>query len=58
MNFLKIDTPSVKDAVKKISKYATDSQFHPIIVDTAGRLHIDDELMKELKDVKDELSPF
>src|SRR6266849_2427772 len=28
-----------------------------ILVDTAGRLHIDDELMKELSDLKRELSP-
>src|SRR5579872_494607 len=29
-----------------------------ILVDTAGRLHIDDELMKELSDLKRDLSPI
>jgi len=28
-----------------------------IIIDTAGRLHIDDTLMKELKNIKDEITP-
>jgi signal recognition particle subunit SRP54 len=29
----------------------------PVIVDTAGRMHVDEELMKELKDVKEILNP-
>ncbi len=58
LNFLKIEERSVKDAVKTISRHVNDSQFHPVIVDTAGRLHIDDELMKELIEVKEELNPF
>ncbi len=33
------------------------SAYDVILVDTAGRLHIDDELMKELGELKRELSP-
>ncbi len=33
------------------------SAYDVILVDTAGRLHIDDELMKELSELKRELSP-
>ena len=33
------------------------SAFDVVLVDTAGRLHIDDELMKELSDLKRELNP-
>ncbi len=29
-----------------------------VIIDTAGRLHVDDELMSELKDVRDAMSKF
>jgi len=33
------------------------SAYDVIVVDTAGRLHIDDELMKELSELKRELAP-
>src|SRR5713101_1801414 len=33
------------------------SAYDVVLVDTAGRLHIDDELMKELGELKRELSP-
>ena len=33
------------------------SAYDVILVDTAGRLHIDDDLMKELSDLKRELNP-
>ena len=42
---------------KKALEYAKQGGFDVIIFDTAGRLHIDDALMKELQDVKDFLSP-
>ena len=38
-------------------EYASDNHFDTVILDTAGRLHIDDDLMKELKAVKQRLSP-
>jgi signal recognition particle subunit SRP54 len=36
---------------------ARDSAHDVLIIDTAGRLHIDDELMTELREIKDALNP-
>jgi len=44
-------------ALKELVKFSVNRAFDPIIVDTAGRLHIDDELMEELRIVKDALKP-
>ncbi len=38
-------------------KYAKDNGFDVVILDTAGRLHIDEALMDELKNVKAEVNP-
>ncbi len=38
-------------------KYSNQNGFDVLIVDTAGRLHIDEELMQELIDLKRNLSP-
>ncbi len=49
-----------KDAVavaKNGMQYAKDNHHDTVIVDTAGRLHIDDELMQELKGVVDSTTP-
>lgn len=37
--------------------YARSEQFDLIIIDTAGRLHINEELMDELKNIKSEIKP-
>ena len=37
--------------------YAKKQGFDTVILDTAGRLHIDEKLMKELKDIKAEVQP-
>lgn len=42
-----------KEAVAHAVKHGND----PIILDTAGRLHIDEELMDELADIKKEVTP-
>ncbi|MBF0466063.1 MAG: signal recognition particle protein [Nitrospirae bacterium] len=42
-----------RDAITEAKKEARDIVF----VDTAGRLHIDDELMGQLKDIKDAVQP-
>ncbi len=42
-----------KAGVEHAKKYGNDV----VIVDTAGRLHIDEKLMDELKDVKSEIAP-
>jgi signal recognition particle subunit SRP54 len=47
----------LKEIVNELLNYVKDRGFNPLIVDTAGRLHIDEELMEELKEVKDLLQP-
>ena len=42
-----------KEAVEHAIKHGND----PVIIDTAGRLHIDEELMRELSDIKAQTSP-
>ncbi|HEU4865313.1 MAG TPA: signal recognition particle protein [Actinomycetota bacterium] len=49
-----------KDAVKVAKnalKQAGKDGFDVMIVDTAGRLHVDDEMMREARRVKDAISP-
>ncbi len=38
-------------------KFATDRGFNPVIIDTAGRLQIDEALMAELVRIKDAVNP-
>ncbi len=47
----------VLSQVKNGVQYAQDKRYDVIIIDTAGRLQIDEELMKELKDIKDMIEP-
>lgn len=42
---------------KKALAYAKDHGHDLVILDTAGRLHIDEKLMQELKNVKNEVNP-
>jgi signal recognition particle subunit SRP54 len=46
-----------KGALRDLLAFTANRGFDPLIVDTAGRLHIDDELMDELCLVKDILDP-
>lgn len=50
------NTSPVKIA-KKAMSHAKDHGNDIVILDTAGRLHIDEELMEELKKIKSEVSP-
>jgi signal recognition particle subunit SRP54 len=45
------------DICKAAHKYAANHGFDTVILDTAGRLHIDDTLMAELEQIKAELEP-
>jgi len=38
-------------------RYARDRGYNPIIIDTAGRLQIDERLMQELVDIRDQVQP-
>lgn len=42
-----------KEAIEHAKKHGND----PVIIDTAGRLHIDEELMQELKNIKSAVDP-
>ena len=42
---------------KQAVEHATKQGFDTVIIDTAGRLHINEELMDELKNIKKEVSP-
>ena len=44
--------------VRGAVKHAQDSGFDTLLIDTAGRLHIDDELMVELEQIKAETRPM
>lgn len=44
--------------VRGAMKYAQDSGYDTLMIDTAGRLHIDDELMVELEQIKAETKPI
>lgn len=46
----------VKIAVEGV-KFAKDNGYDVVIIDTAGRLHIDDTLMQELENIKAEVNP-
>ena len=47
----------VTEIVKKGLSYAKEKGYDLVIIDTAGRLHINDELMKELQDVSEVCKP-
>lgn len=44
--------------VRGATKYAQETGFDTLMIDTAGRLHIDDELMVELEQIKAETKPI
>ena len=45
------------DIVKDALTYAKENNHDYIIIDTAGRLHVDEALMDELKNIKSEVKP-
>lgn len=45
------------DIVRNALSYAKDNDLDYILIDTAGRLHIDEELMNELDNLKNEFNP-
>ena len=47
----------VVDIVKNAINYAKESNYDYIIIDTAGRLQIDEDLMQELKDIDNLVGP-
>jgi len=60
---IKVDVFSISDekrptkVVKKAMQKVKDEKYDVLIIDTAGRLHIDEPLMQELKDIKELSNP-
>lgn len=48
---------SPQKALREVKQFAREQGHNPLIVDTAGRLHIDTELMEELKLAREILEP-
>ncbi len=46
-----------REIVTNAINYAKENNFNYILIDTAGRLHIDEELMNELNDIKEIAKP-
>ena len=42
---------------KNAINYAKENKYDYVLIDTAGRLHIDEELMKELQNITEEVKP-
>jgi signal recognition particle subunit SRP54 len=45
------------NVVKKAKEHAEQNEFDVVVIDTAGRLHLDDELMRELEQIKSLTDP-
>jgi len=57
---VKVYEPETMDPIARASGALTEAKakgFDTVIVDTAGRLHIDDDLMNELQAIKDVVKP-
>src|SRR5687767_6546996 len=58
---VKVFQPETMDPVERAKGALAEAKskgFDTVIVDTAGRLHIDDDLMDELQAIKDAVQPF
>ena len=45
------------ETVKQGLEHAREAGYDTVFIDTAGRLHIDEELMQELRDINDAVHP-
>lgn len=45
------------EITEKALEYAKDHHYDVVIIDTAGRLHIDEDMMKEIKDIAEVSNP-
>lgn len=45
------------EIAKNAVEYAKENGYNYVLIDTAGRLHIDDELMEELQDINEVVTP-
>jgi signal recognition particle subunit SRP54 len=57
---VEVFSSEIRDAVKIAEDslvYARDNNFDTLILDTAGRLHIDEEMMNEVSEIKNKIIP-
>ena len=47
-----LDKPDARRTATEALKYAKENNFNTIIIDTAGRLHVDNQMMEEISDIK------
>jgi signal recognition particle subunit SRP54 len=52
-----LDVQDARKTVEEAMKFARQQKFDTMIFDTAGRLHIDQEMMREVADIKDMVKP-
>ncbi len=52
------DKNSPVNIAKAAVEHARKNEFHVLIIDTAGRLHVDEEMMVELAEIKKEVDVF
>lgn len=52
-----LDKPDAKGTATGALKYAKENNFNTIIIDTAGRLHVDNQMMQEISDIKKLVNP-
>jgi signal recognition particle subunit SRP54 len=53
----KLDEPDAIKVVKEAIQYAKENRNDTIIIDTAGRLHVDEEMMNEVSSIKELVNP-
>ena len=52
-----IEEPDAVKVVKDSLFYAKDNNFDTVIIDTAGRLHVDEDMMNEVSTIKEIINP-
>jgi signal recognition particle subunit SRP54 len=52
-----INESDARKTIKDALKFAGQQKFDTLIFDTAGRLHVDEEMMKEVADIKEIVNP-
>jgi len=57
LKYFRWETDQSVDIAKAAVEYAKSRQYDLVIIDTAGRLHINEELMEELQNIKEAVRP-
>ena len=57
VNVFSLDEPDAIKVVKEALVFAKSERFDTMIIDTAGRLHVDEDMMKEVSKIKEIANP-